>query len=180
MYSSPRQHQLREVANAKLNAEDARAPTRWQNYGQPLHLILQTFSSVSKKDEGFWFRATPYFERIEYSSGSVLYERGDPPDGFYLLEVGILKAEYDLPQGKFSELIVAGTTCGELPFFSGTERTSTTTAERDSVAWRLDLEKWEELQRKEPEIAQELLKISLKLTSERMSAITKYILMTSA
>ncbi len=45
-------------------------------------------------------------------------------------------------------------------------------AERDSVAWQLDNEKWEELQKKEPDVAQELLRISLKLTSERMSSIT--------
>lgn len=95
-------------------------------------------------------------------------------DGFFLLESGMLKAEYILPQlGKFSELIVEGTTCGELPFFSGTKRTSTTSAERDCVTWMLSQEKWEELQRTQPDIAQELLKISLKLTSERMDAITK-------
>lgn len=68
---------------------------------------------------------------------------------------------------------MAGTTCGELPFFSSTNRTATTYAERDCVTWMLDDEKWQELQRDHPAIAQELLKISLKLTSERMDAITK-------
>lgn len=85
----------------------------------------------------------------------------------------MLKAEYVLRQGKFSEFIVAGTTCGELPFFSGTNRTSTTSADADCVAWVLDEERWNDLQKEQPEIAQELLKISLKLTSERMDAITK-------
>lgn len=85
----------------------------------------------------------------------------------------MLKGEYKLQQGKFSELIVAGTTCGELPFFSGTNRTSTTTAETDCVTWMLDEENWEHLQETQSDVAQELLKISLKLTSERMDAITK-------
>ena len=88
------------------------------------------------------------------------------------MEDGILRAEYDQPQVRYYESIVAGTTCGELPFFSATRRTASVLAERDSVAWQLDNEKWEELQKKEPDVAQELLRISLKLTSERMSSIT--------
>lgn len=110
---------------------------------------------------------------------STLYHRGDPANGFYLLEKGILKADYDLQQGQYTELIVERTTCGELPFFSGTERTSTTTAERDCVTWLLDEASWTRMQREEPDLAQELLKISLKLTSERMDAITSYMLLTS-
>lgn len=173
MFSSPRRLQLRDVANATLQDENVVAPTKWQQHDQPLSLILQTFSNLSTKDEKFWSRTAPFFERKEYSAGTVLYNRGDQSDGFYLLEVGILKAEYILPQGQFSELIVAGTTCGELPFFSGTNRTATTTAERHCVAWMLNREKWVNLQKNQPDIAQELLKISLKLTSERVDAVTK-------
>lgn len=95
-------------------------------------------------------------------------------DGFYILEEGILRADYDLEQGKFSESIVPGTTCGELPFFSETPRTATVTAEKDSVAWVLDEENWKRLQEKHPEVAYELLRICLKLTSERLIAITRY------
>ena len=98
---------------------------------------------------------------------------GEAADGFYILESGMLKAKYDLPQGNYSELIVAGTTCGELPFFSSTVRTSTTHAERDCVTWMLSQEKWTTMQEKHPAISQEMLKVSLKLTSERMDAITK-------
>ena len=137
---------------------------------------MQTFSTVSDQSEDFWQRAVPFFERKEFPTGSILYKREEMADGFFLLENGMLKAEYILPQlGKFSELIVEGTTCGELPFFSGTKRTSTTSAERDCVTWMLNQDRWEELQRDRPEVAQELLKISLKLTSERMDAITKYV-----
>jgi SulP family sulfate permease len=66
---------------------------------------------------------------------------------------------------------VAGTTCGELPFFSETRRTATCVAERECVVWKLGAEAWGRLQREEPEVAKELLKISLKLTSERMSVM---------
>ena len=135
--------------------------------------MLQTFWNVSDRDEEFWLRATSFFKRCQFAAGTVLYKRDDRPDGFYLLESGMLKAEYRLDEAKFSELIVAGTTCGELPFFSNTNRSATTTAETESVTWTLDEDDWDALQKTHSDIAHELLKISLKLTSERMDAITK-------
>ena len=180
IFSSPRRNHLQQVATNTLNEQEVSAPVRqWHNYKQPLQLILQTFSSMSAKPESFWHRASPFFVRATYPVRSVLYHRGDPANAFYLLERGMLKADYDLQQGKYSELIVERTTCGELPFFSGTERTSTTTAERDCVTWLLDEASWTRMQREEPDLAQELLKISLKLTSERMDTITSYMLLTS-
>ena len=176
MFSSPRRLQLQAVASTTLEEQhDTAIHTQRNLYKQPLQLISQTFSSVSEKGDEFWSRVISYFERKEFRAGEILYARGDAPDGFYLLEVGILKAVYRLPQGKFTELIVAGTTCGELPFFSGTHRTSTTSAERDCALWMLDYAAWAALQEEHPDIARELLKITLKLTSERMDAITKYV-----
>lgn len=176
IYSSPRRHHLAQVATTTLSEQNSTTRTehaRWQDYAQPLQLILQTFSTVSEKPEEFWYPAVPYFTREDFSAGAVLYVQGDESRGFYLLESGMLKAKYDLPQGKYSELIVAGTTCGELPFFSCTQRTATTYAETHCVTWMLDREQWQAMQEKQPQIAQELLAISLKLTSERMDAITK-------
>lgn len=165
---------MQQVATITFREQGLSSHPRWQDYKQPLQLLVQTFSTVSDKPEDFWHRAVSFFERKDFHTGNILYKREEMADGFYLLERGMLKAEYMLPQlGKFSELIVEGTTCGELPFFSGTKRTATTSAERDCVTWMLSQAGWEELQRSQPEIAQELLKISLKLTSERMDAITK-------
>jgi SulP family sulfate permease len=177
-FSSPRRGQLYRVATSTLT-EEAAPPARWQNFKEPLRLILIAFLGMTSKNEDFWFRAVPYFKCEEYPAGSYLYHRGELAKGFYLLESGILHADYDLPQGRFFESIVAGTTCGELPFFSETDRTATVMAERDCVVWRLDRERWEELQKVEPEVAAELLRVSLKLTSERMSSITSYVLTTA-
>lgn len=172
-FSSPRRSHLQRVATTTLSEQNRIPLRKWEAYKQPLQLILQTFSDVSDKPEEFWKESIPFFTRKEYPMGTILYKRGDRPNGFYLLETGMLKAEYELEQGKFSELIVAGTTCGELPFFSGTNRTSTTTAETHCVTWVLNEERWQELQKAQTDIAQELLKISLKFTSERMDAVTK-------
>lgn len=152
------------------------APKRWQTFKQPLPLILQIFQGLTDKNEDFWHRAAPFFERRDFAAGTVLFSRGERPGAFYLLQEGILRAAYSLPVGSYQESIVAGTTCGELPFFSKTSRTATVVAERDCVCWCLDQDSWEEMQKKWPEGARELLGIALKLTKERVDAVTSYVL----
>lgn len=99
----------------------------------------------------------------------------------YLLESGILRASYDLEQGVLIETIVAGTVCGELPFLSETKRSARVSAERDCVAWKLDREGWRKIQEMEggDAIVAELLRLGLKLTTERMETITSYALLQS-
>ncbi|KAH7112026.1 sulfate transporter family-domain-containing protein [Dactylonectria macrodidyma] len=178
-FNSPRRNHLVEAARDALSITEAQRPTKWQSFKEPLRLMLQIFSGLSDKHEGFWFPATSYFTRKEYPAGTVIFRRGEQANGFYLVEKGIIRAEYDLPQGWLCESVVTGTTCGELPFFSETERTATAVMERDCVVWLMDREQWANMQAKEPEVGRELLRISLKLTSERMSAITSYILTTA-
>ncbi|KAF3764800.1 hypothetical protein M406DRAFT_346711 [Cryphonectria parasitica EP155] len=174
--SSPRRSHLHQAARESLNQREVARLSRWQNFKEPLRLMLQIFHDLSEKNEDFWVRAKDYFRRQELHQGEILFRAGEAATGFYLVESGILRGEYNLPQGWLYESIAAGTTCGELPFFSDTPRTATVSAERDCVVWLMDREGWDALQKKEPEVAQELLRISLKLTSERMSAITSYVL----
>ena len=169
---SPRRNLLVQAATTTISETQAPNPARWKNFKQPLPLILQAFQGLTEKNEDFWFRAVNYFERMEYPRGKVLYSRGDDSDGFYLLQSGIFRAEYDMDQGSYHESIVAGTTCGELPFFSETKRTGTVVAELDCVAWLLTPEKWMEMQNKDQDVAAELLKVGMKLSAERMNAIT--------
>lgn len=173
--SSPRQNQLHHAATTTLE-EDTLNLDKWSAFKQPLPLILQIFRDMSDKGEDFWHRATHYFERASYPKGSILFEVGDTPQGFYLVEEGLLRADYDLPQGKYSELIVERRPCGELPFFSSTPRTANMMAETDCILWILSASGWQDLQKEEPDIAQEVLKITLKLTKERMDAITSYVM----
>jgi sulfate permease, SulP family len=179
IFSSPRRHHLHQVASTTLKENMAPHARVWHKYKQPLPLLLQIFEDVSERGEDFWFRASRFFERKQFSSGTVLFTIGDCARGFYLLEEGILRADYDSPQGQYTELILAGRPCGELPFFSETSRTATMTAERDCIAWELSAGKWTELQKAESDVASELLKICLKLTKERMDAVLGYILTTA-
>jgi sulfate permease, SulP family len=194
MFSSPRRHHLQQVASTTLSENIGPQVRGRQYFKKPLPLLLQIFEELSDKGEEFWFRASRFFEKKQYSSGTVLFRLGEPARGFYLLEEGILRAEYESPQdqhspedqyspqgqhspqGQYSELIMAGRPCGELPFFSETKRTATVTAETDCTAWEMRPDNWAELQKAEPDVASEMLKISLKLTKERMDAVLGYIL----
>ncbi|KAJ6048565.1 uncharacterized protein N7446_011248 [Penicillium canescens] len=172
--NSPRGQYLQRVATTTIREHETAimASPAWSAMRQPLPLLLQTFQGLSTQNEDFWFPACSYFTRESYPAGEVLYYEGDAPRAFYLLESGMLRAGYDLPQGRYFELIVAGRPCGELPFFSDTRRTATVKAERDCVVWCLTGGQWKALQEKEPRIARELLTVSLKLTTERMDSIT--------
>lgn len=176
MVSSPRGQYLQRVATTTLREHEqataSMAAPAWSSMRQPLPLILQTFQGLSTQNEDFWFPACAYFSCESHPAGTVLYHEGDVPRAFYLLESGMLRAEYNLPQGRYFELVVAGRPCGELPFFSNTRRTATVKAEHDCVAWCLSDERWEALREDEPRIARELLTVSLKLTTERMDSIT--------
>ncbi|KAI5310235.1 hypothetical protein KEM55_000215 [Ascosphaera atra] len=182
MFNSPRDLQLHQVAQETLQEEEGAHPSvpeRYSTFPQPLALLLQTFQGLTKENEDFWWNAVPYFHRATFSMNAVLFRQKDLPEGFYLLESGMLRAEYETPQGKYDELIVAGRCCGELPFFGETPRSATMRAECDCVVWVLDRKNWDELRAKEPMIAQELLRVCLKLTSERMESITSYVLTTT-
>jgi SulP family sulfate permease len=175
--ASPRRNELHRKANTAL--EEAPADSRWMNFKEPLRLILQTFQGLTDKNEDFWYRLVPYFTRKEYLKGAIVFHQGAPAKGFYLIEEGILRADYEQAQGRYFESIVAGTTCGELPFFSGSQRTATVQAERDSVVWLLDRSNWEKLRREDQEVALELQEIAIKLTKERMDTVTSYVLVTA-
>ncbi|KAL4787227.1 sulfate transporter family-domain-containing protein [Aspergillus varians] len=180
--ASPRHQYLQRAATTTLSEDESAVlvPPAWSAMRQPLPLLLQTFQGLTSRNEDFWFPVCSYFIREHYTSGTILFQEGDIPNAFYLLESGMLRAEYELPQGRYFELIVAGRPCGELPFFSETRRTATVKAEQDCVTWSLDAEKWKALREREPDVARELLTVSLKLTTERMDSITSYVLTMAA
>ena len=188
--SSPRTNYLAQVTSATLDTQrDALPPKRWSTFKRPLPLLLHCMQGLSDQNEDFWFKAVPYFEKQELRAGEVLFHTNDMADAFYLLEKGILRASYELPMGSYQESIVAGTTCGELPFFSDTRRTATVVAESSNgdadespdavIVWALKASAWKKLQSEWSEGAQEFLTIALRLTKERVDAVTGYVLTTA-
>ncbi|KAK9455497.1 sulfate transporter family-domain-containing protein [Dipodascopsis uninucleata] len=166
--------------------ENSTAPSSSLQQKQPLTLWMQIMHELSPYSASFWEPLCDSFRREQHLKGTKLYDQNAEADGFYVVESGILKAEYHLESGYLSEAIVAGTTAGELPFFSDTQRTASLIVERDAVVWRLTRAAWhsflalDHLDASEREqrqkVAVELHHVVLKLTAERFSSVTQYIL----
>ena len=146
-FGSPRRDHLHHIATTTL-AELSPPLTSHgiEAHPQPLRIMLEVFRHVSAQPSSFWAKVAPFFSKETFPAGTALYYPGETASAFYILASGILKAEYDMEQGQYIETIVEGTTCGELPFFSDTARTSTTTAERESTCWILTRDNWESIQ----------------------------------
>ncbi|KAI1001576.1 Uncharacterized protein K3495_g6623 [Podosphaera aphanis] len=173
-YSSSQINLLNTLAATVIHENPSKMKDSYLN--EPMRLISHIFSTLTEKNEDFWARIIPFFSRKFFLAGTIIFRSGDQAENFFLLQEGTMKADYNLPQGHFNEIINAGTTCGELPFFSETPRTATVVAKQDCITWTMNRQRWNDLQISEPEIAAELLRIGLKMTSERMNTITSYIM----
>ncbi|ELU36900.1 cyclic nucleotide-binding domain-containing protein [Rhizoctonia solani AG-1 IA] len=96
-----------------------------------------------------------YFTRVELQAGDVLWRQGDQPDGLYVIESGVLQANYDFAahSAPVQESMTAGTLAGELSALSGSPRNATVVAERASVVWKLSTNDFERLEREQSDVA---------------------------
>lgn len=176
-----------EAVGSTASSSETQASDDHHTASPPLTLFYQIVSDLTGEPTSFWTSFCELFVREEHKAGTYLYHRSEDSDGFYLVEKGVLKAEYILDQGKFTEAIVAGTTAGELPFFSETKRSASMLVEREAIVWRLSSDAWRkfichdsssdktDLETRQ-KIALEFYKVAMKLTAERFSAITAYVL----
>ena len=113
----------------------------------------------------------------QLKAGGVLFAAGDPGDGCYRLDEGLLKVMVTSTSGE--ERIVAilgpGTVVGELAMIDGMPRSASVVALRDSVLRFVSRESYEKYVLPHPEIKQALLKIlafRLRQTDEELVAAT--------
>ncbi|GAA6005747.1 hypothetical protein JCM10207_005320 [Rhodosporidiobolus poonsookiae] len=147
---SPRAAHLRNAARETISRPET--PQGRMNFAQPLPILLQAFQPYSPDlNEDFCFRLVPYFKRVNVERGTTLWTNDSEPDAFYVIESGMLRANYAFADRShsMSESMVAGTVAGELSFLSRSKRNTTVLAERDSVLWKLDVKAHEELGKKE-------------------------------
>lgn len=204
--NSPRRHHLHEAAKTAvkkgqlLTPSATRAPSpsggqgkngehgsqsrssvapSEQHQQQPLPLLMATFGAYasSDMDEGFFQSIVPYFTRVELLREELLWQLGDEPDGFYLIESGALKARYDFEQEDFeiNEAMLAGTIAGELSFLSRQARNTTTRAELNSVLWKLDSESLARLEKEEPRVFFKFVALLLRVTGEEQDSLMSYL-----
>ncbi|KAK0550147.1 hypothetical protein OC846_003772 [Tilletia horrida] len=147
---------------------------------QPLPLLMLTFTAYADQDlsPDFFANLAPYFTKVHVSKGQKLWERGDEPDGLYLIEKGILKARYDFPQEEFeiNEAMLAGTIAGELSFLSGQVRNTSVHAELDCILWKLDGSGLDQMQaERPPREFSTFFRMLLRVTEEEQECLMSYL-----
>jgi SulP family sulfate permease len=93
--------------------------------------------------------------RIQVRAGEVLWRQGDPPDGLYVIESGVLRARYTFADRAdcMEESMVGGTLAGELSALADLPRNATVMVEQNSVLWKLSSEYKRKLEQENPELA---------------------------
>ncbi|KAG9289106.1 hypothetical protein G9A89_022415 [Geosiphon pyriformis] len=171
-YATPRQNLVQAVGRRTLQDEHNTLPS-----SQPFALLVQAFQDISDKNHDFFIRLSAYFHEIHAPSGARLWQQGDAPDCLYLVERGLLRAQY-IPefgeQPRAVESILPGTMAGELGFFADRPRDASLFAESDCVLWQMRTSDYERLLNKEPKIANEFMRLSLNFSAERLATMTHY------
>jgi SulP family sulfate permease len=130
---------------------------------EPFHALEQAFSP-HVADCTVLQRLAPYFERVAVPVGHVLWKHGDPADGLYVIEAGVLRATYYFATHTpaIEESMVPGTLAGELSGLAGLPRNATVVVERAAVLWYLSGEALGRLQAEYPELARIFTALVLK------------------
>jgi SulP family sulfate permease len=133
---------------------------------EPLNTLAKAFSSYGNIDTLFFQPISNYLERISVAEGHVLWNSGDPADGLYIIESGVLRAVYQFanPTQHFEESMVAGALAGEMSALSDSPRNATVVAEAPSVLWKLSNQNIQRLQTEEPELSRVFMQLVLKGT----------------
>ncbi|KAG6833353.1 hypothetical protein H0H87_008529 [Tephrocybe sp. NHM501043] len=163
--SSPRRSYMRDVGNRTIANENHRATADSEEcLNEPQNTLIKAFSSYGDLDIDLFRPIGNYLERMSLPEGFVLWRQGDPSDGLYIVEAGILRASYKFADHlqHIEESMVPGTLAGELSALSALPRNATVVIERPAVLWKLSTQKLARLEVEEPKLARYFLRLILK------------------
>ncbi|KAF8495887.1 sulfate transporter family-domain-containing protein [Russula emetica] len=161
---TPRRAQLRDAGRRTIaSGANKNKRAALASVVEPFHALEQAFSPYVA-DYTILQQLAPYFERVAVPTGHVLWKQGDPADGLYVIEAGVLRATYCFATHTpaIEESMVPGTLAGELSGLAGLPRNATVIVERAAVLWYLDGEALGRLQAEHPELARTFTALVLK------------------
>jgi SulP family sulfate permease len=131
---------------------------------EPIPTLMKTFSGYeSDLSPGLFVPMLPYFKRIELVEGKILWRRGDPPDGLYIIAAGVMRATYVWDNSNtVLESMVAGTLAGEMTGLAGMPRNADMVAEKPGVLWKLSNDDWALFKKEQPTLAHRFVELVLK------------------
>ena len=144
-------HALERAELALLH--DAADTTR--HIGVPL-ARAGLFQGFNKADMAL---ARGFFEERHLCRGEILFKKGDPVDGLYVIDEGQIGVRIEDMHG-VSRRIAAftpGTMIGEIAFIEGGNRSAQVVAEEESRLWLLKRERLADIEKMDPRIVHKLI-----------------------
>jgi CRP/FNR family cyclic AMP-dependent transcriptional regulator len=114
-----------------------------------------------------WMALVPYLTPRMLRTGEVLMKEGDAHRELFILGEGELEVR---AHGHTLAALKPGSIAGEGTFFSGEPRSATVLVARPGIAFGLQWERFDELSRKHPRLAIELIKGLAAVLAIRMRA----------
>lgn len=113
-------------------------------------------------------------DEVEYHAGHVVVKQGDPSDGMFIIDEGLLTAFRVDDQGRRQRLRRFGTGAmvGEIGLITQGERTAEVVAETDVVALWLSNEHYQQLRETQPELIFLLHEFIMRGQAERMVSLS--------
>jgi EmrB/QacA subfamily drug resistance transporter len=111
---------------------------------------------------------------VSVRRGEWLFREGDPADGVYVVRVGHLEVVQDGPEAQPLNTLTRGAVLGELALLSGSERSASIRALRDTEVLKIDKAHFDALLRSEPELALSLTRVlSAQLQASRAIPVAR-------
>ncbi|CAL9737529.1 hypothetical protein MOSE0_M02234 [Monosporozyma servazzii] len=196
--NTPRNHQVISVAqNVYNNDEQTTKSLRNQLQNEdpvvPLLLlalksyrpnIISTDKDIRKQEIELWSKLSVYLTKTILESGSVLQHDNNI---FFVVETGILKALFHLPQGTVYETMSNRTCYGKMVEFTADlsenkqlENPSLTIkTETESVLWIIDSNALQRMRQEDPELYIELTLLIMSIKDKRFKDLLGHALISS-
>ncbi|CCC70165.1 hypothetical protein NCAS_0E00950 [Naumovozyma castellii] len=190
--NTPRNHQILSVAqnvfqNEEQTVKNLKTELKDQAPFLPLLLftlkqyrpgIISTDKTVKENEIKFWSQLCPYFVKLPLASQSTLIHNNNI---FFIVETGILKATFNLPQGNIYETMSNRTCYGKITgqHNESTLKTLTIRAEIDSILWVIDSGSLIKMRAENAELFTELTLLIMAVKDNRFKELLGYTLVSA-
>ncbi|AAS53675.2 AFR304Wp [Eremothecium gossypii ATCC 10895] len=175
--NTPRNAQIMTAAQAVYSGEQQLNKTlsKYKASHPALALLLvalKTYRSghayKETKEIRLWKHLCPYFVRKSFSPQTSISDEGDM---FFVVESGLLKITYMLPQGSLQEAIASKTCYGNISGPGSLSYSSVVRTETECVLWMIDAPGLQKLQEENLPLYTELLVVYISVIQHRFKEL---------
>ncbi|XGV98300.1 MAG: SulP family inorganic anion transporter [Leptolyngbya sp. BL-A-14] len=140
----------------------------------PFSLLLKTILTADNDQIAILMT---YLKAFPLEAKQCLFNSGDAPDRLYFIESGEMSTIMVLMGGKTQRIqtLGAGTTIGEVEFYTQTPYALSAIAEQSSKLYYLDLQSLQAMQKEHPQIATIFGEFMTRLLANRLASVQKEI-----